>query len=115
MLCLARTWRRDSNVRLQTKGRKIIINTSLKGKVVLVTGGNNPYGITANIVSPGPIQTGYISEEIEEALIPDIPLRRVGQPEDIADAIVFFASEQARWITGQLLWVHGGHPMVLGR
>jgi len=36
---------------------------------------------------------------------------RVGTPEDVADAIVFFASEQARWITGQVLKVGGGHVM----
>ena len=48
-------------------------------------------------------------------LIRQIPLRRVGQPEDLADAIVFLASEQARWITGQLLYVHGGHRMAMGR
>lgn len=74
-----------------------------------------PYGITVNVVSPGPVQSGYISPEMEGALIPDIPLRRVGRPEDIADAVVFFASEQAGWITGQLLFVHGGHRMNFGQ
>ncbi len=69
------------------------------------------YGITVNVVSPGPIQTGYITPELEKDIISDIPMGRVGQPEDIADAIVFFASEQARWITGQLLYVGGGHSM----
>jgi len=72
-----------------------------------------PYGITVNVVSPGPVQTGYITPELEEKLLPGIPLRRVGQPEDIADVIVFLASEQARWITGQLLYVGGGHVMPL--
>ncbi len=74
-----------------------------------------PYGITVNIVSPGPVQSGYIHPEGEEALISDIPLRRIGRPEDIANAVVFFASEQASWITGQLLFVHGGHRMALGQ
>jgi len=74
-----------------------------------------PYGITVNIVSPGPVQSGYIASELEEALIADIPLRRIGRPEDIANAVVFFASEQAGWITGQLLFVHGGHRMALGQ
>jgi len=72
-----------------------------------------PYGITVNVVSPGPVQSGYISPDMEKVLIPDIPLRRVGHPEDIADAVLFFASEQAAWITGQLLFVHGGHRMAL--
>jgi len=74
-----------------------------------------PYGITVNVVSPGPVQSGYISPELEQALIPDIPLKRIGLPEDIAHAVVFFASEQAGWITGQLLFVHGGHRMAFGQ
>jgi 3-oxoacyl-[acyl-carrier protein] reductase len=74
-----------------------------------------PFGITVNIVSPGPVQTGYMTPEVEQELVADIPLRRIGQPEDIADAIVFLASEQACWVTGQLLCVHGGHRMALGR
>ena len=74
-----------------------------------------PHGITVNVVSPGPVQSGYINTEIEQALIPDIPLRRVGRPEDIANAVIFFASEQAGWITGQVIFVHGGHRMALGQ
>jgi 3-oxoacyl-[acyl-carrier protein] reductase len=74
-----------------------------------------PLGVTVNILSPGPIQTGYISPALEEQLVTEIPLRRVGTPEDVADAIVFLSSDQARWITGQLLTVHGGHRMVQGR
>jgi len=74
-----------------------------------------PYGITVNVVSPGPVQSGYISPEMEEALITDIPLRRVGRPEDIANTVVFLASEQASWVTGQLIFVHGGHRMALGQ
>jgi 3-oxoacyl-[acyl-carrier protein] reductase len=74
-----------------------------------------PYGITVNIVSPGAVQSGYIAPEVEEALIADIPLRRIGRPEDIANAVVFLASQQAAWITGQLLFVHGGHRMALGQ
>jgi 3-oxoacyl-[acyl-carrier protein] reductase len=74
-----------------------------------------PYGITVNVVSPGPVQSGYISAEFEQTLILDIPLRRVGRPEDIANAVIFFASEQASWITGQLIFVHGGHRMDLGQ
>jgi 3-oxoacyl-[acyl-carrier protein] reductase len=70
-----------------------------------------PYGITVNIVSPGPVQSGWLSPDLEARILQGIPLRRVGQPEDVADAIVFLASEQARWITGQLLYVGGGNRM----
>jgi len=69
------------------------------------------YGITANIVSPGPTQTGWIQPELEEQIIAETPLRRVGQPEDVADVIVFLASEQGRWVSGQMISVSGGRRM----
>jgi 3-oxoacyl-[acyl-carrier protein] reductase len=69
------------------------------------------YGITVNVVAPGPIQTGYITPESEAHIAANTPLRRVGAPEDVADVIVFLASEQARWLTGQLLYVGGGWRM----
>lgn len=72
-----------------------------------------PLGITVNVVSLGPVQTGYITPELAERLATEIPLRRIGEPEDVADVILFFASEQARWVTGQLLYVGGGHVMPL--
>ena len=68
-------------------------------------------GITVNIIAPGPIQTGYISAEMEKGVPLSIPLGHLGQPEDVADVIVFLASEQARWVTGQLIYVGGGHMM----
>jgi 3-oxoacyl-[acyl-carrier protein] reductase len=70
-----------------------------------------PFGITVNAVAPGPVQTGWITSEVERQVMPSIPMRRLGQPEDIADAIVFLASEQARWITGQVIQVAGGHAL----
>jgi 3-oxoacyl-[acyl-carrier protein] reductase len=69
------------------------------------------YGITVNIVAPGPIQTGYITPEAEANIAANTPLGRVGKPEDVADVIVFLASEQAYWLTGQLLFVGGGWRM----
>jgi 3-oxoacyl-[acyl-carrier protein] reductase len=69
------------------------------------------YGITVNIVAPGPIQTGYILPESEIEIARGTPLGRVGTPEDVADVIVFLASEQAHWLTGQLLYVGGGWRM----
>ena len=69
------------------------------------------YGITVNIVAPGPIQTGYITPEAEADIADSIPMGRVGEPEDVADVIAFLASEQARWLTGQLLYVGGGWRM----
>jgi 3-oxoacyl-[acyl-carrier protein] reductase len=69
------------------------------------------YGITVNIVAPGPIQTGYITPESEIEIARGTPLGRIGTPEDVAEVIVFLASEQAHWLTGQLLYVGGGWRM----
>jgi len=71
------------------------------------------YGITVNVVAPGPIQTGWLAPELEPRMVASTPLGRVGRPEDVADVIVFLASEQARWLSGQLLYVGGGHTMPL--
>jgi 3-oxoacyl-[acyl-carrier protein] reductase len=67
------------------------------------------FGITVNVVAPGPIQTGWIPAEAEQPIVEDIPLGRMGRPDDVADVVVFLASEQARWVTGQRLFVGGGH------
>ena len=69
------------------------------------------YGITVNIVAPGPTQTGYLPREAERRIAEGTPLGRVGTPGDVADVVVFLASEQARWVTGQLLYVGGGWRM----
>lgn len=69
------------------------------------------FGITVNTVSLGPIQTGWITSELEKQILPSIPLGRIGNPEDVADVIVFLASDQARWVTGQKIYVGGGHAM----
>lgn len=70
-----------------------------------------PLGITVNAIAPGPVQTGYITKDMEQQLLPTIPLRRLGTPMDIADVVVLFASEEARWMTGQVVQVAGGHVM----
>jgi 3-oxoacyl-[acyl-carrier protein] reductase len=67
------------------------------------------YGITVNVVAPGPIQTGWIPADAVQSIVEDIPLGRMGRPDDVADAVVFLASDQARWVTGQRLFVGGGH------
>lgn len=69
------------------------------------------YGIIVNMVAPGPIQTGYIEPENESYIAANTPLRRIGRPEDVADVILFMASEQAHWVTGQLIYVGGGWRM----
>jgi len=69
------------------------------------------YGITVNCVAPGPTQTGWIDEELTNAVLPQIPLGKLIQPQDIADTIVFLASECAAMLTGQVIKVSGGHAL----
>ncbi len=73
------------------------------------------HGITANVVCPGPTDTPLFraqAERLQEALLRAIPMGRIGTPEDIAAAISFFASEDAGFITGQVLSVSGGLTMA---
>ena len=70
--------------------------------------------ITVNCVAPGPTDTPlfqHASEKLQAALIRAIPLRRLAQPEEIAAVIAFFGSDEAEYITGQVLSVSGGLTM----
>jgi 3-oxoacyl-[acyl-carrier protein] reductase len=70
--------------------------------------------IRVNAVAPGYIETdmtGILTPEQKEGILKSIPLGRVGKPEEIADAVVFLASERANYITGQVLAVDGGMGM----
>ncbi len=69
------------------------------------------YNITVNCVAPGPTQTGWIDEELEKAVIPLIPMGTLINPEDIAETILFLASNQAKMITGQVIKVSGGKAL----
>ena len=69
------------------------------------------YGITVNAVAPGPTQTGWIDDDLEKAVLPLITMGKLIQPEDIAETILFLASEQARMLTGQVIKVSGGHAL----
>jgi len=71
-------------------------------------------GITANTIAPGYIETditNVLSDEIKAAALSNIPVGRLGQPEDIAGAVAFLASDAAAYITGQTLAVDGGMTM----
>jgi 3-oxoacyl-[acyl-carrier protein] reductase len=65
-------------------------------------------GITVNAVNPGPTDTGWMTEELKRELAGKFPSRRVGEPEDAARLVAFLASDEARWITGQIIHSEGG-------
>jgi 2-hydroxycyclohexanecarboxyl-CoA dehydrogenase len=79
-----------------------------------------PFQITVNCISPGPIDTDIWrslaadekGKKIAEGVVRSIPLRRIGSPEDVAGVVAFFASDDARYITGQVLSVDGGLTMI---
>ena len=71
--------------------------------------------ITCNAVAPGFIETpmtAVLSEEFKQAAVKQIPLGRVGAPDDVAGAVAFLASDDASYITGHVLSVNGG--MLMG-
>ncbi len=73
-----------------------------------------PYGINVNVVSPHAIETemsAQWSEEKRKEIISSIPLGRLGKPEEVAEAVLFLASESASFITGEILDVNGGALM----
>ena len=72
-------------------------------------------GITANCVAPGFIETAMTSElpdTVKEGLLGAIPQGRMGTPAEIASAVVYLASEESSYITGQTLHVNGGMAMI---
>lgn len=72
-------------------------------------------GITVNCIAPGFVQTPMtdaLNDQQKERLLAAIPTKRLGQPEDIASAVIYLASKEASWVTGQTLHVNGGMAMI---
>ena len=73
------------------------------------------YGVRVNAIAPGFIRsqmTDVLKDEVKEQILSQIPLKAMGEPEDVAAAVVFLASGQSRYITGQVLNVDGGLVMA---
>jgi len=68
-----------------------------------------PLGISSNALNPGPIDTGWIDDNLRDELITDHPLGRLGTPTDIGSIVSFLVSPEGRWISGQLLQADGGY------
>lgn len=67
-----------------------------------------PLGVSANVVNPGPVDTGWMDDEVRAALAVHQPLGRLGTAQDVAEAVAFLVSPAGRWISGQLLHADGG-------
>lgn len=75
------------------------------------------FGITANVVAPALVDTPLfrgLKEEVQERLVKTIPAKRIGTPEDIGNAVLFLASDEASYVTGQTLYVCGGRSLGAG-
>ena len=73
------------------------------------------YGIRVNCVCPGPTDTALMAavpDKVKEALIKAIPLRRLARPDEVADAVLYFAGAEASYVTGQVISVSGGLTMA---
>jgi len=104
----------DESIYAAAKGGVIAFTKSLAGSLA-------PWNINVNCVCPGPTDTPMVRKGIEmnEMIATEmkkreqaIPLKRYAQPDEIADAVLFFASDAAKYITGQILSVSGGATMV---
>ena len=76
-----------------------------------------PHGIRVNAIAPGPTLTGltrasYTDPEARRATEALIPLGRLGQPDDLAGAVLFLASDESRWVTGSTVTVDGGYLTI---
>jgi 2-hydroxycyclohexanecarboxyl-CoA dehydrogenase len=109
--------------RVGSKGSAVY--SAAKGGVIAFTKTiareNGRYGITCNAIAPGPIETpllmgalqfGEMGERIVETMKGSTQLRRLGQPDEVAAAVAFLASEDASYVTGETLGVSGGLGMV---
>ena len=71
-------------------------------------------GITANAINPGPVDTGWMTDENRADTLARTPLRRGGRPEDTANLVAFLCSDQGGWVNGQLLYSNGGFRGTIG-
>nr|WP_245309990.1 SDR family oxidoreductase [Bradyrhizobium jicamae] len=70
-----------------------------------------PHSIRVNAIAPGEIKTDILSPDTEERLVPNIPLRRVGTPEEVAKVIFFLCSDAASYVTGTEVPINGGQHL----
>ena len=95
-----------------------VVYSATKGAVDAITrvlaAELGPRGIRVNTIAPGMVETegthtaGFIGSDFEKDAVKGTPLGRIGQPDDIADAVLFLASDAARWVTGERIEASGG-------
>lgn len=100
------------NVELARGAPNIVAYNAAKAGLVVLTRSlarsEGPYGVRVNMVNPGFIETDATTDADRDTLPHSIPLRRLGRPEDVAEAVYFLVSEAASYITGTIINVAGG-------
>ena len=95
-------------------GSYVASKAAVLGLTRVMAGEMGPYGITANCVAPGRIATemaAQAGEEVNRRYAEQIPVRRLGTPEEVAEAILFLASEEAGFVNGGVIDINGGFYM----
>lgn len=97
-----------ANASLYTASKHAVEGLTKSGALEAAT-----FGVRVNAIAPGPVETAMLdrftgSADRKAGLLAGIPLRRAGRPEELADAILFVASDKASFITGQIISVNGG-------
>ena len=95
-------------------GSYVASKAAVLGLTRVMAGEMGPYGITANCVAPGRIATemaAQAGEEVNRRYAEQIPVRRLGTPEEVAEAILFLASEEAGFVNGGIIDINGGFYM----
>ena len=100
-----------------TSGSTVVVSIPSSGPCAVPAGTK---AVLVNVVAPGPTDTALLAEvmvgergaKILEGMRRTIPLGRLGQPEDVAGAVAYFASDEAAYVTGQVLSVSGGLTMA---
>ncbi len=101
-------------------GPNMALYSAVKGGVIAFTKSlaleAAPHGITVNCVCPGPVATPGLTrvfaDQVPEEIVAIVPLHRVGTPEEVASAVLYLASDEAAFITGQALSVDGGATRI---
>lgn len=106
------SWRGDPNIPAYVASKHAVLGIVRSAALEI-----GRRGIRVNAIAPGPTLTGltrasYADPEMRRATIAQIPLGRLGEPEDIVGAILFLASDESRWVTGSTVTVDGGYLVI---
>jgi len=100
-----------------TFGAYAVSKAGLEALTIILAKEEAPNGIRVNAIAPGPINTKMLNELLDEmgpekakAFVDTVPMKRIGEPEEIADMVAMLVSDVSSYVTGQIIYVNGGGP-----